>query len=55
MKLNKWLIGLSRTLFAYQIYMVVRPLPTLDSLLQASQSHTLDRVEAMIGASVNND
>jgi hypothetical protein len=48
MRLNKLLIAISRTLFAYQIYMTVRPLPTLETLLSASHSHTRARAEAML-------
>src|SRR4051812_20687166 len=44
---NQALIGISRTLFAYQIFMVVRPLPSLAGLLDASRSHTAERADAM--------
>jgi hypothetical protein len=33
MKINTWLIRISRGLFSYQIAAVVRPKPTLDVLL----------------------
>jgi hypothetical protein len=32
--INRFLIRISRSLFSYQIFMVVRPLPTLDWLLE---------------------
>src|SRR5262249_20801562 len=47
MRLNSILIGVSGTLFAYQIYMSVRPLPKLETLLRASRSHSHVRAEAM--------
>jgi hypothetical protein len=34
LSVNRLLIRLSRGLFSYQIFMVVRPLPTLEVLLQ---------------------
>ena len=34
--INRFLIAISKSLFSYQIYMVVRPLPTLDWLLDRS-------------------
>ena len=33
---NRWLIRLSRSLFSYQIFMVVRPAPSLGSLLDSA-------------------
>jgi glycosyltransferase involved in cell wall biosynthesis len=36
MTVNRWLIRLSRSLFAYQIFMVVRPAPSLGSLLDSA-------------------
>jgi hypothetical protein len=33
-RINSALIRISRSLFAYQIFMVVRPLPSLEWLLQ---------------------
>ena len=50
LRFNSLLIGISRTLFAYQIYMTVRPLPTLETLLSASHDHTRARAEAMLRA-----
>ncbi|MFA6303949.1 MAG: hypothetical protein WC627_12570, partial [Legionella sp.] len=34
LKLNTWLIKLSKSLFSYQIAIKVRPVPTLDILMQ---------------------
>ena len=44
-RINSALIRISRSLFAYQIFMVVRPLPSLEFLLQQAveTSHTLAR------------
>jgi glycosyltransferase involved in cell wall biosynthesis len=44
-RVNSALIRISRSLFAYQIFMVVRPLPSLEFLLQQAveTSHTLAR------------
>jgi 2-polyprenyl-3-methyl-5-hydroxy-6-metoxy-1,4-benzoquinol methylase len=47
MQLNRLAIRLSRGLFAYQIFIVARPLPTLPSLLRASENHTHDRIRAV--------
>ncbi len=33
---NRWLIRLSRSLFSYQIFMIVRPAPSLESLLESA-------------------
>lgn len=50
MRLQAILIRISRRLFAYQILMVIRPLPTLETLLQAAHSHT-ERKESAVGVS----
>ncbi len=47
MRLQRVLIGISRRLFAYQILMVIRPLPTLETLLKAAHSHTEQRESAV--------
>lgn len=39
MKLNVWLIGLSKSLFSYQIGLVARPVPTLEILVQQAIAH----------------
>jgi glycosyltransferase involved in cell wall biosynthesis len=36
MAVNRWLMRVSRSLFAYQIFMVVRPAPSLGSLLDSA-------------------
>jgi hypothetical protein len=40
MRLQALLIRLSRGLFAYQMFMVVKPLPTLETLLQDAHRHS---------------
>jgi glycosyltransferase involved in cell wall biosynthesis len=47
MRVNQVLIRISKTIFAYQIFMVVRPLPTLTTLLQDSHSHATTRATAL--------
>lgn len=44
LKLNKGLIGLSKRLFSYQIFMVVRPLPSVDALLEQTVEATSGRI-----------
>jgi len=41
--INKLLIHLSRSLFSYQIFMVVRPLPSLEWLLDRAVETSQDR------------
>lgn len=43
LSINRILIAISKSLFSYQIYMVVRPLPTLDWLLDRSLQTSEDR------------
>jgi glycosyltransferase involved in cell wall biosynthesis/2-polyprenyl-3-methyl-5-hydroxy-6-metoxy-1,4-benzoquinol methylase len=43
---NRLLIGLARSLFAYQIFMVVRPRRSLDLLLQTAQRQSAARSDA---------
>ncbi len=45
--LNRLLIGAAPSLFAYQILMVVRPLPTLDTLLEHAHASTAERTRAV--------
>lgn len=45
LRINQALIRLSKTLFAYQIFMVVRPLPTLECLLERAVETSKVRVE----------
>jgi hypothetical protein len=42
--INKILIRISRSLFSYQIFMVVRPLPTLDWLLERAFETSRQRI-----------
>jgi len=44
--INRALIRLSKSLFSYQMFMVVRPLPSLDWLLE----RTVETSKARIGA-----
>lgn len=39
-RLNDWMIALSRRLFAYQLFLQIEPLPTVDSLLVETLRHT---------------
>jgi glycosyltransferase involved in cell wall biosynthesis len=48
--INRILIKLSRSLFSYQIFMVVRPLPTLDWLLERAFETTEQRMAQGKGA-----
>ena len=41
---NKLLIRISKPLFSYQIFMVARPLPTMNSLLRTSVEASIERV-----------
>jgi glycosyltransferase involved in cell wall biosynthesis len=43
---NKWLIRLRATLFAYQVLLVMRPRPSLPYLLRRAESSSRARVEA---------
>jgi len=43
LRVNRWLIGLSRGLFAYQIFMRVKPLPNLDWLLDSAHRESESR------------
>jgi glycosyltransferase involved in cell wall biosynthesis len=45
-KINRALIRLSRSLFSYQIFMVARPLPTLDWLLETAIETSRSKVAA---------
>ena len=48
--LNKVLIAISRSLFAYQIFAVVRPKPSLSSLLEHAQRESRMRAARLTGA-----
>jgi len=45
--MNKVLIAISRSLFSYQIFAVVRPRPTLESLLDSAQRESGTRSAAL--------
>lgn len=44
--INQWLIYLSKSMFSYQIYMEVRPTPTVGNLLVHTQSTTDRRIQS---------
>ncbi len=50
--INQALISLMRAMFSYQIFMVVRPRPTLTYLLSEAQSHSITRAQTAADASV---
>ena len=50
MRSQKILIRISRRLFAYQMLMVIRPLPTIDTLLHAAHRHTEKKASALPAA-----
>src|SRR5262249_37415781 len=39
LRVNRWLIKLSKTLFSYQIAIVAQPVPTLEILVQQAIAH----------------
>jgi glycosyltransferase involved in cell wall biosynthesis len=43
MRIQAVMIGISRGLFAYQIFLVARPLPTIDTLFRQAERHSSDR------------
>jgi glycosyltransferase involved in cell wall biosynthesis len=51
---NKLLIAISRSLFAYQIFAVVRPRPTLESLLDSAQRESAARAAALTNTTAVN-
>ncbi len=55
MRVNKLLIAISCSLFAYQIFAVVRPRPTLESLLDSAQRESGVRSAALAGAASANE
>ena len=46
-KINQLLIRVSRGLFSYQIFLRVKPQPSLDLLLRTAEEHSKKRVEAI--------
>jgi hypothetical protein len=46
--INDWLIRLSKGLFAYQIFLVATPRPSVDALLDASFDATRTKTEALM-------
>jgi glycosyltransferase involved in cell wall biosynthesis len=50
-RLNAWFIVVSRRLFAYQLFLRIEPLPTVDSLLVETLRHTEERTTARAGES----
>ena len=51
---NKLLIAISRSLFAYQIFAVVRPRPTLDTLLDTAERESASRSAALANTTAVN-
>jgi hypothetical protein len=49
LNINRALISIWRSLFSYQIFMVVRPLPSLECLLERAVETSKLRREAMVG------
>jgi glycosyltransferase involved in cell wall biosynthesis len=47
LRLNRWLIWLSRGLFSYQIFLRIKPRPSLELLLTTAQEHSRKRAEAI--------
>ena len=47
MRLQSLAMKLSRGLFAYQMLMVVRPLPTVDTLLADTHRHSAEKSSAL--------
>jgi len=54
MFINKLLIEISRSLFAYQIFAIVRPRPTLESLLDSAQRESRSRSAAIANTTAVN-
>ena len=48
-RLNGWLIEVSRRLFSYQLFLFIEPLPTVDSLLVETLRHTEERTQPSPG------
>jgi hypothetical protein len=46
-KINEWFIWLSKSLFSYQVFFVVRARPTLDALLKDAYASSSVRAESM--------
>lgn len=51
LNINRLLIHLSRGLFSYQIFLRIRPRPSLDVLLMRAEDQSRRRVEAIVSAS----
>jgi 2-polyprenyl-3-methyl-5-hydroxy-6-metoxy-1,4-benzoquinol methylase len=49
-RMNAWLIALWPSLFAYQIFLRIRPYPTVDHLLDDTIRHSVERTTAQAGA-----
>ncbi len=45
MKLNQWMIRVSRGMFSYQMFLRVRPQPSLQLLLRTAEEHSARRAE----------
>jgi hypothetical protein len=47
LEVNRLLIHVSRGFFSYQIFLRIKPKPTLEWLLRTAQEHSKQRVEAL--------
>jgi hypothetical protein len=50
LRINEWLIRLSKGLFAYQIFLVATPRPSVDALLDQSIESGREKTEALASA-----
>ena len=46
LRINEWLIKLSRRLFSYQLFLFIEPLPTVDRLLVETLRHTEEKASS---------
>ena len=50
LRINEWLIRVSKGLFAYQIFLVATPRPSVDALLDQSIESGREKTEALASA-----
>ena len=50
LRINEWLIKLSRRLFSYQLFLFIEPLPTVDRLLVETLRHTEEKASSVPSA-----
>ena len=51
--INRWLMAISKGLFSYQIYMRVKPLPSLPWLLRSAMERSEEREKKKVGAAAS--